>query len=283
MPYPAPRHALLLTFLFVVAQVALASFGPAYSERFVLVGTELVLIVLLAVFLGWSRFPAEDVLLFNATGLRAFLASLLAAIGAALLAAELDLHFSELFSQLHSTVPPGNQRYVIGIQLVSNLGEALAVFATVILVPAVCEEIFFRGFVFTALAVRYGAAAAIVGSAFLFAAVHFNPWQFPALFLLGVFLGVLVYMTHSIYPAIVAHMVTNGLSVVGVNLRAQTGQDVLAAAEHLPLVMLLGAFVLLWTGWRIAHRQRPVMPLVRTPATERVLVHPVADAEGFLK
>ena len=264
MAYPSPRHALILSFLFVVVQIVLGSLGFPYSERLALIVTELTLVLLLAAFLGRSRFSTEDVLLFNATAVSTILASLFAAIGAALLVAELDVYVSELFSSLDSSLPVGRQRYVIGIQLVNNMSDALIVFATLILAPAVCEEVFFRGFVFTALAARHGAATAILGTAFLFAAIHFNPWQFPALVLLGIFLGVLVYVTHSIYPAIVAHMVTNGLSVLGVNLRAHTGQDVLAASDHLPLALVLGALVLLWSGLRIVHRQHPVMPLLRT-------------------
>jgi membrane protease YdiL (CAAX protease family) len=264
MAYPSPRHALLLSVLFVVVQVVLGSLGFPYSERLALIATELTLILLLAFFFGWSRSSSEDVLLLNATSLGTILASLFAAIGAALLVAELDVYVSELFSSLHSSLPVGQQRYVIGIQLVDNVSDGLIVFATLVLAPAVCEEVFFRGFVFTALAARHGAAAAILGTAFLFAAIHFNPWQFPALVLLGIFLGVLVYVTHSIYPAIVAHMVTNGLSVLGINLRAHTGQDVLAASDHLPLVLLLVAVVLVWSGLRIVHRQHPIMPLLRS-------------------
>ena len=264
MAYPSPRHALVLSLLFVVAQVALGSLGLLYSERLALITSELTLVLLLAVFLRGSRFSPENVLLLNATTLRTITATLLAAVGAALLAAEVDVHFSELFSRLQSALPVGRQRYVIGIQLIDTMPEALVVCASLILAPALCEELFFRGFVFTALADRHGPAVAILGSAVLFAAVHFNPWQFPALLLLGVFLGVLVYLTHSIYPAIVAHLATNALSVLGVNLRAHTGQDVLAASDHLPLTVLLGAVVLLWTGLRIAHRLHPIMPLLIT-------------------
>ena len=263
MAYPSPRHALVLSFLFVAIQIVLGSLWFPHSERLALIVTELTLVLLIALFLGRSTFSSEDVLLLNATAVSTILASLVAAIGAALLVAELDIYVSELLDELQSSLPVSRQRYVIGIQLVGDASDAFVVFATLILAPAVCEELFFRGLVFTALAAHHGATVAILGSAFLFAAIHFNPWQFPALVLLGIFLGVLVCLTHSIYPAILAHMVTNGLSVLGVNLRAHTGQDVLAASDHLPLALLLSAVVLLWSGLRIMHRQDPAMPLLR--------------------
>tara|TARA_B100000686_G_scaffold320861_1_gene372960 strand:+ start:1044 stop:1853 length:810 start_codon:yes stop_codon:yes gene_type:complete len=268
MGYPSPRQALVLSFLFVAIQIVLGSLGFPYSERLALIVTECTLVLLLALFLGRSSFSTEDALLLNATTVSTILASAVAAIGAALLVAELDIYVSELLDDLQSSLPVSRQRYVIGIQLVDSASDALVVFATLILAPAVCEELFFRGFVFTVLAAHHGAAAAILGSAFLFAAIHFNPWQFPALVLLGIFLGVLVYITHSIYPAILAHMMTNGLSVVGVNLRAHTGQDMLAASDHLPMAVLLGAVVLLWSGLRIVQRQNPAMPLLRRDTGE---------------
>ena len=261
--YPSPRHALFLAFLFIVCQVVLGSLVGLVSERLALVATELTLVLLLGLFLGLLRFSVEDVLLLNATHISAILASLIAAVGAALLAADFDLHFTEYVARVHSAMPASQQRYVIDLQLIDGMSEGLVVFATLVLAPALCEELFFRGFVFTALAARHGVMVAILGSSLLFAAVHFNPWQFPALFLLGVFLAILVYVTHSIYPAIIAHLVTNSLSVIGLNLRARTGQDLLAAADHLPLAVLLGAVVLLWTGLRILYRQRPIVPLLR--------------------
>jgi membrane protease YdiL (CAAX protease family) len=158
------------------------------------------------------------------------------------------------------------QRNLLELQLVRDLPGAAGVLFGVVLAPGVCEEAFFRGFVLTALAARGAARSAVTGSALLFAALHLNPWQLPALMLFGIFLGLLVYWTHSIYPAVLAHGINNLVSVLGVNVRAHTGVDWLGAGESLPLPVLAAAAVCLGLGVLVLRRHSPVMPLIVRPA-----------------
>jgi membrane protease YdiL (CAAX protease family) len=87
---------------------------------------------------------------------------------------------------------------------------ALAVVATVI-APA-CEEIAFRGYVQTTLGVRRRPAFAIAGAAVLFGLLHMNPVLFPALVALGALFGWLAWRAGSVWPAVVAHAVNNGIT-----------------------------------------------------------------------
>lgn len=87
---------------------------------------------------------------------------------------------------------------------------ALAVVATLI-APA-CEEIAFRGYVQTTLGVRRRPAVAIAGTALLFGLLHMNPVLFPALVVLGALFGWLAWRAGSIWPAVVAHAVNNGIT-----------------------------------------------------------------------
>lgn len=93
-------------------------------------------------------------------------------------------------------------------------------------VPAVCEELVFRGVVFNGLlqytkGKKNRAWIAIVGSALLFALVHGNIEQtlYPIIF--GIVLGVLAYKTKSIIPGMVAHFVNNAV-VLTMNFLYQT-------------------------------------------------------------
>jgi hypothetical protein len=87
---------------------------------------------------------------------------------------------------------------------------ALAIIAAV-LAPA-CEEISFRGYLQTALAVRRGPAAAIAGGAFLFAVLHLDPVRFPALLVLGAVFGWMTWRSGSVWPAVAAHATNNGIA-----------------------------------------------------------------------
>jgi membrane protease YdiL (CAAX protease family) len=90
--------------------------------------------------------------------------------------------------------------------------ERLALAAVATLLAPVCEEIAFRGYVQTTLGLRRGPAAAIAGSAVLFALLHMNPVLFPALAVLGAVFGWLAWRAGSIWPAVLAHAVNNAIT-----------------------------------------------------------------------
>jgi membrane protease YdiL (CAAX protease family) len=93
----------------------------------------------------------------------------------------------------------------------ASLGQFVGVFLAGATIVPVCEEIFFRGYVFTAVRQRYGLAQAFVLSPVLFAAAHLNLPAFLPILAAGVLLGYVYYRTGSLVPSMVAHGVFNGL------------------------------------------------------------------------
>jgi len=81
------------------------------------------------------------------------------------------------------------------------------------LVPAICEEVFFRATLTNSYNV-YGVKFSIVCSAVVFALFHFDIQNFVAPFFLGLLFSTLIELTGSIYPAIVAHFVNNVIAVL---------------------------------------------------------------------
>jgi sodium transport system permease protein len=73
------------------------------------------------------------------------------------------------------------------------------------LLPAVCKELAFRGFILTGLRRRFPAWTAILLSSFLFAAFHMNVFMLVPAFLLGVALGVLAVRCGSVLPGMILH------------------------------------------------------------------------------
>lgn len=81
-------------------------------------------------------------------------------------------------------------------------------------VPAICEELLFRGFLQAGLVRLLGSAPkGIAASSLVFAAFHLDPWRFPGILILGLFLGFLVHRSGSLIPAILAHALNNVLSI----------------------------------------------------------------------
>jgi membrane protease YdiL (CAAX protease family) len=82
------------------------------------------------------------------------------------------------------------------------------------LVPAVCEEILFRGYVQRSFEKSWGIWAAIIVSGLIFGAYHMQLSNLLPLAAIGILLAVMTWASQSIYPAMVAHLVNNGGSVL---------------------------------------------------------------------
>ncbi len=89
----------------------------------------------------------------------------------------------------------------------------LVIAATGILLAPAGEELVFRHGIYKHFRRFASPCAAACVSAFLFAAVHFNILNFPALFLLALFLQFVCCRTGSLLCAICAHALYNALSV----------------------------------------------------------------------
>ncbi len=81
------------------------------------------------------------------------------------------------------------------------------------LIPAICEEIIFRGILFHGYKKRNPLKAMILSS-LLFGVVHLNINQFLYAFVMGMIFCLMVYATGSIVSSIIAHFVFNTYSLV---------------------------------------------------------------------
>jgi sodium transport system permease protein len=81
------------------------------------------------------------------------------------------------------------------------------------LVPAICEELAFRGFLFSGLQRDGGQLRAIVVTAVLFGASHGGLQQSLAAGVMGLLLGWVALRTGSLLPGLIIHFTNNGLSV----------------------------------------------------------------------
>jgi len=91
---------------------------------------------------------------------------------------------------------------------------------TIVVGAAVTEELYFRGLLYGRLDARFGVASAIVGSAGIFGLAHFAPNTFPALFALGIVLGLVRMRSSSVWPGMAIHGANNVIAVAGLLLAA---------------------------------------------------------------
>ncbi|MBP1656498.1 MAG: Abortive infection protein [Bacteroidetes bacterium] len=122
-------------------------------------------------------------------------------------------------------LPPGIQRWVDMIQdmfeatyriLVTAKSplELLLVIFTVAVVPAVSEEVLFRGLVQRDLeSITSGTRSAIIAGV-LFAFYHLNPFSLVPLVTLGIVFGLIVYRSGNLALAMLAHFLNNFLASI---------------------------------------------------------------------
>lgn len=113
----------------------------------------------------------------------------------------------------------------------------LLVFA---ILPALCEELIFRGVILSSFE-PCGTAPAIVGSALLFAFAHMSLEKLPIYFLAGVVLAFAVYVSRSLFAAMLLHAVYNVATLV-------LGEYLSGVAAHLESFALL-FIVMLFVLW----------------------------------
>lgn len=83
----------------------------------------------------------------------------------------------------------------------------------VALVPAICEEMLYRGYVMSAFQKSWGIWPAIIVSGLLFGMYHVQLSNLLPLATLGMIFAYITWTSQSLYPAIVAHFINNGGSV----------------------------------------------------------------------
>jgi len=94
-----------------------------------------------------------------------------------------------------------------------SYAAALGLFA---LLPAVCEEVAFRGYILSGLENRRSQGSAIILSSLMFGFLHVLMSLFQQLFnatLLGLVLGLLAIRSRSLLPGLVFHFLNNALAV----------------------------------------------------------------------
>jgi len=134
-----------------------------------------------------------------------------------------------------------------------------SVYLLIAIIPALCEELLFRGFLLTSLRGSCGKWTAIVVSAAVFGVFHFFLFKFAVTASLGVMLGYICWQSQSIVPAVLAHLLHNAMGVTSV-LYPQMAQRLGVRGDdpwsHLPTPVLIGGGIMCVVGVILLRRRR---------------------------
>ena len=133
----------------------------------------------------------------------------------------------------------GKRVGLAGTQTAGTSGAASPVVTILVacILPAVCEEFLFRGVILCAFE-ACGTRTAIIGTSLLFAFAHLNFERLPLYFFCSVVLCFAVYVSRSLFAAVLLHAVYNVASVYA-------GVYLSSVAAHLESFALLFIVMLL--------------------------------------
>ncbi len=230
---PAVRIAIAGVLTIYIVQVLLGDLVGglvAAAIGYLVVTLELVLIARgSAISLGLRRAP-----------LRFFLAALL--IGLACWYVDLRL--------VSAIEPPGDTKKLEAAVSNASLFGALV---SVAVLPAIAEELLFRGVLARSLASRH-ALLAIGVSATVFSTYHLDPVQIVGTFPLAVALGTLAVRSGSILPGMLAHFFNNAVVIVLIHVDAPR---VIGVFDQHPTSVLITTLVMVLAGLALAAKGVP--------------------------
>jgi membrane protease YdiL (CAAX protease family) len=135
------------------------------------------------------------------------------------------------------------------------------------LVPSICEEIMYRGYVQRSLEKSWGIWTAIIVSGLIFGAYHLQITRILPLAALGMLFAYITYVSNSLIPAMVAHLVNNGGQVILSTIYSEMLDQELTAETDLPWAGILFGVVLLITLLSILHKRYLASTLSSLPNT----------------
>jgi sodium transport system permease protein len=149
-------------------------------------------------------------------------------------------------------------------------GRVIRLLVVLALIPAICEELVFRGVLLQGLARHLTATRAVAISALTFGAFHLSfetAIRFLPTAFLGVLLGYVVWHTRSIFPGMLMHLVNNATVVLLLSFPA-LGQRLVTPSGDPPWLLVAISPAILWAGLRLLPRREG--SAVKIPAMEPV-------------
>lgn len=135
----------------------------------------------------------------------------------------------EPFASLNALVDANSDQFFAQVLNFDSLWGWLVALTIVALLPALCEEFFFRGALMSALRRISGSWHwAVVISAVVFSTLHLEADAFLPRLLLGGILGTLFALTRSIWPSVLFHFVNNAAVVITIGLSAEPVEKLMA-------------------------------------------------------
>jgi membrane protease YdiL (CAAX protease family) len=134
----------------------------------------------------------------------------------------------------------------------TSVFEASFVIFVVAIIPALCEEILFRGLVQKSFEQKFKPYFSIFITSLFFGLYHFNPYGLVALVALGFYFGFAAYKSDSIFVPMILHFINNFLAVIAFLVLGSDelmGTNIKHDSSVLPQIFVFLITLALFTGF----------------------------------
>ena len=223
----------------MIGGVMVAARNAHLGVRLSLIAGSLLLAApaILAMF-ALDRRPLRDTLRFYSGGPRSLVLG--AALGASLWVLSLGL------LELQTVVWPLPEGYIEQFRALHeqlrarNALDWLFSLLAIAAMPALCEELLVRGVVLPSFRPALGAVSALLASALVFAAIHFDAYRFAFTFVAGLVLGAIRLRTDLLGPSMLTHATLNALTFAAAPLLDDPAQPLPDPRPGLGAALFLG-------------------------------------------
>lgn len=217
--------------------------GILANELIAVLGVPLVLIAALGL-------SAKKLMPFKRISLGGFLAFLVFMLGAVVV-----IDYLTVASELIFPLPESIREQLDKVMYAPDSKTFIMKLFVLCIIPAVCEEIYFRGFFQTSLTACWGAGWAILITSVVFAAMHGNIHYFHLYVLLGLIFGWAYSITGTLWASIACHIFNNSWTFInharGFKLPLEE-----ASVYQNSLIFVGGLTIFLVMGYMIRRRMR---------------------------
>lgn len=249
--------------LYAVGLVLLIYVGSLVQIKFGMGGiimTQFMIISLPLIFAYYIKADFKEVFSLRVPKLKHILGSIVLWIGGYILIMIITQLILFLFPQNMEVAESLNETLFMKDKFLLNL-------LTIALLPAICEEIFFRGFIFSSFSKskdkNKSVKLAIICSGVLFGIMHMDFIRIIPTSILGIIFAYSVYKSGSIFVSMLLHFLNNGIAIV---VSHYTTGNVANLCKFIEVdfanlnilkfvLILLISFILVALGVRILYRK----------------------------
>lgn len=246
--FPSVRQAAIVLLLSLLASMLFGALARSIDTQYVFIGSRVVFILPLLLFLQQQNFAPQDLLRLRGTSLRVFGLGLFIGLCMALIGEELDRLMALLIP-----LPEELKKLLETAITASSLLDWIVLIGGVIILTALIEELLFRGFLQTALEARMDVTRAVMVTAFIFSLFYANPLSIVQIVVAGVVLGVLAWKSDSFLPSTAAHSMINATGIT-LALLGDASPQLLNWNGHIHPLVVLTAVAGLYFGMRLFYR-----------------------------